>query len=205
MIVNKDSYNRYYQGVKNIYQQPVMRASIEVILSVFAVALMVMLAIKPTLTIVVSLRKKIEDQSLVEKKITAKIAALSQAQASLTNNSSKLVWYEKAVPDKHTLDGLAKRLEILVQEGGVRLESLQFSAVPLLGDGLVSKGEEAETVVMSFSVEGKLDQLLALMQEMERLDRVLLIKEIALQKQDNGRLKLTGKAEAYYKEKGGES
>jgi Tfp pilus assembly protein PilO len=200
MIINNETYNRYYQRVAEAYRQPVLSASIEIILSVFAVALMVVLAIRPTLSIVVSLQKKITDQQVVDQKLTNKITTLNQAQKTLAENSDKLRFYEAAVPNGHELDSLAKRLELLIQESGCQVESFQFGAVPLLSN---EKKETADGVSLSFSIAGSFDQMLRFMKEIESMDRVVVIKDISIQKQDlrakeGSGLRLSGKAEIYY-------
>jgi Tfp pilus assembly protein PilO len=200
MIVSNETYNRYYQRVVSVYRQPVLSASIEIILSVFAIALMVTLAIRPTLAIVVSLQKKISDQEVVEQKLTTKITALNQAQKTLSENSDKLRFYEAAVPDGHELDSLSKRLELLTQESGCEVESFQFGSVPLFG---TERKEVADGVALNFSISGNFEQLSRFMKEVENMDRVVMIKDISIQKQDSrvrgsGILKLSGKAEVYY-------
>lgn len=200
MIVNNETYNRYYQKVASVYRQPVLSASIEIILSVFAVALMVGLAIRPTLSIVVSLQKKIDDMKTVDQKLTSKITALNQAQKSLSENSDKLYFYDLAVPNKHELDSLSKRFEFLIQESGCRIESYQFGAVPLMSD---ERKEVAQVVVMNFSINGNFEQLLSFLKQVENIDRLIILKDVSIQKPDlrskSGKgLKLSGKAEIYY-------
>jgi len=205
MIINNEKYNRYYRRIVGAYQQPVLSASIEIILSVFAIALMVGLAIRPTLTIVASLQKKIEDQKLVEQKLTAKINSLNQAQKSLGDNANKLFLYERAVPDKYELDQTAKRLELLAQETGCQIESIGFGEVALLGnlDNKDLRLGEVWTTPISMSLQGTLSQLSDFMVRAEKMDRLLLIENVAIQKPElrkktTSGLNLTIKASIYY-------
>jgi Tfp pilus assembly protein PilO len=201
MIINNETYNRYYQRILNVYRQPVLSASIEIILSVFAIALMVALAIRPTLGIVVSLQKKIADQETVEQKLTTKITALNQAQKTLSENSDKLYLFERAVPNGHELDSLSKRLELLAQESGCMIESFQFGEVPFFG---TDKKEVADSVSLNFSISGSFEQLSRFIKEVESMDRLVKITDISIQKQEgrnkksSSGLKLNGKAEVYY-------
>jgi len=204
MIINNEKYNRYYRRIVGAYQQPVLSASIEIILSVFAIALMVGLAIRPTLTIVASLQKKIEDQKLVEQKLTTKISSLTQAQKNLNDNANKLALYETAVPDEHELDQAARRLELLAQESGCQIESIGFGEVALLGDSNKElKFGEGWTVPVSISLQGSLNQLSEFMIKAENMDRLMLIQNISIQKPESRKKATTGltlsiKASLYY-------
>ncbi|EKD58008.1 MAG: hypothetical protein ACD_57C00048G0003 [uncultured bacterium] len=212
--MNDSTYKQSFEKVRRLYQQPVLTASIEVILSVFAVAFMVAFAIKPTAVIVVGLQKKIVDQALVNQKLTTKITALSQAQKNLTDYADKIVFYSRAVPDNPDLEGVAQRIEIMAQENGIRLESLQFGAVPMLGDRVVLglnnnsekviKSGEIYPITISFSITGKLENILMFIKSMERIDRIVIVREIYLQKQEvkdktQGSVRASGKTEIFYK------
>ena len=63
-----------------MYQRPEIKASVEIILSVFTVAGLLLLAIRPTLATVATLQKKIEDQQVVNRRLEAKISQLVNAQ-----------------------------------------------------------------------------------------------------------------------------
>ena len=72
-----------YQKLSLAYQKPEIRVPMEIILSVFASLFLITTAIRPTLVTVAELKKKIEDQSLVEKKLGTKIRSLIQARKQL--------------------------------------------------------------------------------------------------------------------------
>ena len=214
MILDRSMYSVYFQKARALYQQPVMTASVELILSVFVVAIMMMFAIRPTIATVVELQKKITDLQTVDQKLSSKISSLGAAQSALSTYADKLFLYEKTVPDIHDLDGFSKRVELLVQESGVKISSLTFSEVPLLGDKmnlgksagesrLIKKGE-IMTVEMDYTVLGSSEQLLTFLQNLEKIDRLVFVQNVSIQKQEakdksSGELKLTGKAVIYYK------
>jgi len=64
-ILNNEKYSLYFQKVSLMYKRPEIRASLEVILSVFTITILIFAAIRPTLTNIVSLQKKIEDQEVI--------------------------------------------------------------------------------------------------------------------------------------------
>lgn len=214
MKLDKNVYAAYYEKAKILYQQPMMSASIELILSVFVVALMMMFAIRPTIATVVELQKKITDLQAVDEKLTSKINSLGTASQTLSTYADKLFLYEKAVPSGHDLDGFSKRVELLAQESGAKISNLTFSSVPLLGNkiNLGKTGGDGQpiepggivTVEMTYAVLGGSEQLLTFLQSLERLDRVVYVQDVSIQKQEVkekaiGVLKLTGKALIYYK------
>ncbi len=206
------------EKVRMMYQRPEIRASVEIILSIFTVLILLFIAIRPTLNIVATLQKKIDDQSVVDKKLSNKISQLIKATADLSTYASNLSLFSLAVTDGSLQGGVAKRIEVLAVASGVSINGLSLDAVPLLGSDidLSDKTKEKKpatltgTSVASFSinfdVSGSQDQLLDFLGKLENLDRVVIINNVSFKKQvskdDKGAvvntIQLTGKASAYY-------
>lgn len=184
------------EKIKRAYSRPEIQASIEIILSVFTVVFLLFLAIRPTLATVATLQKKIEDQDLVNRKLTTKIAQLLDAQKDLATYADRLADFTSAVPDAHDQGGLAKRVEILARENGLFVNSLVFEAVPLLGgrinlsDRERGGGKEPNrdgTVAnfdVSFDASGSPEQVLAFLTTLEKVDRLVLVKSIDIKTEE---------------------
>jgi len=184
-----------YQKVKSLYKEnPVISASTEVVLTVFAVSFMLALALRPTLKIVAELRRKIEDQTEVNQKLNAKIKALQLAQESLTENVDILDLYETTVPDGADLASVSKRLEILAQESDVIIDVFKVEAVSLLGNSLsldkkaarvdneLDEGEMV-TLPIRITVEGDFAAIEEFVSELEKMDRLLRINSFSMEKE----------------------
>ncbi len=179
-----------YQNIKLVYQRPEIRAPIEIILSVFASLFLILTAIRPTLVTVAGLRKNIEDQVLVETKLDTKMKKLLLANQQLSEYQDKLPLFERAVPEDYTYANLAKKIEILAIEEGVKIESLTFSSVIVSADE-EDKDSDIEWVDgeskikgfnINFSVVASETSLVNFLKEIENLDRVLKISSVEITK-----------------------
>src|SRR5262245_58316046 len=121
------------EKVRQLYRRPEIKASLEIILSVFAIAFLLLVAVRPTLGTIATLQKKIEDQDVVDKKLTQKISQLSRAQGDLNTYSAQLPLYESAVTSEHDQPGVVKRISLLAQENGLQVKFITWGAVPLVG------------------------------------------------------------------------
>ena len=108
-LINNEKYSLLYQRINLIYQKPEIKASLEVILSVFTVTVLIFAAIRPTLTNIASLQKKIEDLNTFNIKADNKIAQVFNAQTQLNTYRDKLRLFDEAVPDNFSYYDMAGR------------------------------------------------------------------------------------------------
>lgn len=192
-LISNEKYALYYQKIGLLYQRPEVKASIEIILSVFSVIVLIMAAIRPTLVNVASLQKKIEDQETVNRKADTKITQLLNAQKELENYGANLILYDDAVPDDFSYTDVSERLEYLAKQSGVNLESLIFPGYTLFGKG-AAKGDWGSKIVKpgannviadvaSFSLTGKPQNVIAFLKSVESMDRLAVLNSISLTKQ----------------------
>ena len=208
-LFDQSKYNLNYQKIRLAYQKPEIKASVEVILSVFAVAFLLLVAVRPTLATVAELRKKIEDYEIVNKKLSNKISQLTRAEENLKENSANLYLFEKAVPDNFAYANLAKRIEIVAIEEGVVLESLNFSRVDITGEEVTDeKKDKRESFLegeflLIFSLNGEEVKIVSFLEKIEKLDRVMKLENVSIKKVEDkellgGKLRAIGEITGYY-------
>ena len=191
---NQERYHLYYQKARRVYQRPEVHASVEVIVSVFAVALLSLIAIRPTLTTVVTLRKKIEDQSVVEKKLTNKISQLVQVEQQLTEYANDLALFRKALPDSFEYGALSKRLEIIAFENSLTIDTLSFSEVPVIGGQILLQRDKKDTEKkgdtrvsdfrVNLTIRGGEMEIIRFVESIERMDRFIEVKSVTINSSD---------------------
>ncbi len=208
------------EKIKLVYERPEIKASVEIVLSIFSVTFLLLFAIRPTLAIVATLQKKIEDQTVVDNKLTTKINQLAKANSDLGLYANRIPDYFLAITDANDESGLAKRIEVIARDSNVRINSLVLNAVPLIGEqiNLVGKGKGAEkptlepggkiaSFIIDFDIFGGANQVFDFLARLENLDRVILISSINIKKETNkpvgtaeviNDLRVIGKADAYY-------
>lgn len=208
------------EKIRQAYERPEIKASLEIVMSVFAVAGLLTLAIRPTLATVATLQKKIEDQSVVDRKLNTKIAQLGRANTDLSTYADRIPDYSVAVTDAHDESGLAKRIEVLARENNVTLNNLSLNAVPLIGEQInlsnkekgavkpeTEPGGKVASFVVDFDISGGQTAVFGFLSKLESVDRVVLISTIDLKKEEIkstgttqavNNLRAVGKASAYY-------
>lgn len=212
-LLSNEKYSLYFQKVRLLYKRPEIRASLEVILSVFTITILVFAAIRPTLTNIASLQKKIEDQETVNKKADNKIAQLIAAQKQLTTYSSSLKLFDAAVPDTFSYSDSTKRLEYLAMLNNLSVDSLNFSGVSLSGGGKIA-GDWAAKIIkpdannilidqISYSINGKPQDVITYLKKVENMDRLVTLDSVSLAKQigisaAEDTLKATGQMTFYF-------
>lgn len=204
-LINKESYTRYYQRIRVVYQRPEIKASLEVIFSVFMVSLLIFLAIRPTLTNLATLQKKIVDEESISSKADKKIAQLFQAQEQLNTNSAFLKLYDSAVSEKFSYLEMIGRIEILANRVGVEVDSISVQGINFIGEGK-GTGEWAGKIIkpdatgsmvipVDFQISGRPPQIRNFLIEVENMDRLAVIKSVNLAK-ESGTTKGTEKIKA---------
>lgn len=211
--------------LKQVYKRPEIRASLEIIFSIFSVAFLLMIVIRPTIGIVAELQKKIVDQDLVDKKMTSKISQLARAKNDLTTFSGQLDLFSKAVTNDPETSNLAKKISLLIQESGLEINSFTIGSVPVLGkrinlgnkDSKVAgedpnkprlvPGTKIAYTEISFDLLGSQKQALAFLSSLEKIDRVVKLNNVDIKREeqkdvDQGKnfkgVRLNGRATVYY-------
>ena len=211
-LVSNEKYSLYFQKVNLLYKKPELRASIEVIFSVFTVTILIFAAIRPTLTNIASLQKKISDQEAVNTKADNKIKQLFDAEKQLTTYSSSLYLFDEAVPDLFSYSDVAKRLEYLAKTNGLTVENLGFMGFALQKSGELTTDWKTKIIKpannslqnqISFSVNGAPINVLNFLREVENMDRLVTLDNVSFSVQLGltkaaDTLKATGTMTAYY-------
>lgn len=213
------------EKIKAVYHRPEIRASLEIILSVFTVVFLLLFVIRPTLTIVAELQKKITDQDSVDKKLSTKITQLSKARNDISAFGGQIDLFEVAVTDTNQSSGLAKRLALLVQENKLQTNYLTVGATPLFGDlinlgnkdskkpgvdpnkVILEKGTNTAIIEIGFDLRGSQIDVFKFLADLERTDRLIKLISIDIKREEEKDVdttksfkgvRLVGKAVAYY-------
>jgi hypothetical protein len=214
-LVNQQ-YSIYLQRVNLIYQRPEVKASLEIILSVFTVTMLIFFAIRPTITNIFSLQKKITDQEVLLKKTDNKIAQLINAQKQISDNSEIISLLSVGVPDKFDYFNYAKRVEILASKNNVNLDSLSLPGQSIAGtpsllnvpadkakNYITPDKDGLSKVLTNFVVYGDQNGVFGFLSDLENMDRVALIDSLDISKtlktalDTKGSLKVTGQVYFY--------
>lgn len=212
-LLSNEKYSLYFKKVGLLYHRPEIKASLEIILSVFTVMFLIFAAIRPTVTNIVSLQKKIQDMEVVNKKADNKISQLLNAEKQLSSLRNSLYLFDQAVPDNFSYVDSAKRLEYLSRINNLTLDTLSFSGITLLSGGSLPPDLTAKLTIpgannslpelVSFSIIGSPANVISFLKQVENMDRlaslnnVSISKQTSLEKMDNA-LKASGQLTFYF-------
>lgn len=212
-ILSNERYSLYFQKVSLLYKRPEIKASLEIILSVFTVTILIFAAIRPTLTNIAKLQKKITEQEVINKKADNKISQLLNAQKQLETLSGSLYLFDSAVPDEFAYSDSAKRVEYLAKQNDLTIESLSFSGITIQG-GNKPVGDWKDRIInpsktnilqdqVNFIVRGKPDNAIKFLREIENIDRLAVLNGVTLSKEIgqtkiSDTLRVTGKMTFYF-------
>lgn len=207
-------YNNYLNNVQRYYErEPLVRASLQLLLSVFAVVFFSFVAIRPTLTTITTLLKKIEDQKIADGKLTTKLTQLAEAQQFLSDTGEELTTLSAiAIPSEPNIKRLSQEIELSANQSGVLITQLTFEPTPLVGSKstLIAIGsakmqttDPKQFVFFNLTVGGGQAELVDFLDKVGRLDRVITITDLVFSKPQAGskvNLPLTAsiKGTAYY-------
>lgn len=212
-LLSNEKYSLYFKKVGLLYRRPEIKASLEIILSVFTVMILIFSAIRPTITNIVSLQKKIEDMEVVNKKADNKISQLLNAEKQLSSLRNSLYLFDQAVPDNFSYVDSAKRLEYLSRIYNLTLDTLSFSGITLLNGERLPPDLTAKLTkpgannslpdLVSFSIIGSPTNVISFLKQVENMDRLASLNSVSISKQaslgkvDNA-LKASGQLTFYF-------
>lgn len=212
-LINNEKYSLYYQRISLIYQRPEVKASLEIILSVFMVTVLIFAAIRPTVTNIAALQKRIEDLNSFNKKADLKIAQVFDSQNQLSVFRDRLRLFDEAVPDNFSYQGMAGRIEILARKSGLTVQTISMPGIRLFGIGKGDGGwaskimtKSASNIVksnVSFAVSGDPKKVREFLGNLENLDRVGLLENIVMTTETGqagkvSSIKTTGQVSFYF-------
>lgn len=212
-LLDNERYSKYYQRLAVVYQTPEVKASLEVILSVFMVSVLIFAAIRPTLTNIASLQKKIDDQEALDSKADKKIAQLFSARAQLDDYQGKLSLFDQAVGEKVSFFDPAARIESLATKNNLIIDSLALPGSGVWGSGkavgdwagkLIKKESDGSmTSEVNLVVYGLPADVRKFLIDVENMDKLTMIKNVVFLKETgqlkgSGRLKVSIQIQFYF-------
>ena len=169
-------YKYYLLKTKNLYQQPVVRISTTLILTLVIISFFGFFAIKPTLVTIIKLNKELKEKQEVNKVLGRKIDILSKAQASYAQVIDDLNLVERALPQKAGFNQFASRINFLAFSNNLVLLSVSFGQFDLVAP---SPQPGVNTLSLSLSVAGSFTDIKNFLQELENIDRVVQIDSVS--------------------------
>lgn len=170
----KSSLSRYRRYLQTMQNQPLLRASLYLILSLVLMIILIAAALKPTLVTIAGLIGQIKEKQALEQKLDAKINTLKEAQQQLALASSRLIYLDEAIPQSAAISTWSDSMQRMASESGVAITNITLVNIP------VAHVAQATPLGFQLTATGGYDQLYHLMQSLQNLRRLIKITKLNL-------------------------
>ncbi len=198
----KGSYYRYKEFFLNIsalYKEKAdLRAFLEIVMSITAVIVFLLFALKPTALTIVGLLKQIDEEKQTLSILNQKIKDLATAQTLLNQNQNFIQSIDTAVPSSPNPDMLSKQVQGLASKNSIDVLGIAVNQVTLVGNIPITKNlpdikplpEGAHEMSFSVSVRGSYTNLTNFIKDFENMRIATKIDNIGINSSvtDTGRV-----------------
>lgn len=196
MINKPKSFSRYYTYIKPITSIPIVKNYGSTIFTLISMIIFIFFAIKPTVETITVLQKKLANSQQVLNEINTKVQNLSLGKQNYDQlNPTIKNKIKSSVPDNIAFNSLVTSLEQVALKNQASISALQIQ--PLVAVTKTSGIGTLSEIDFTFNVEGSYQNLISLLQELRRSDRLISIERVALSKLEAGQgilMSISGKA-----------
>lgn len=188
----RSSYYRYkelFLNVAAVYKKRAdLRAFLEIVLSLVAVIIFLLFALKPTALTIINLVQQIKEERNTLELLTQKVNDLQEASTVLAQNQSYVKDIDTAVSTIPEPETFAKQISGIANRNGVSLTSLSFENIVLVGNYgtlIASKDveplpENAHEMVYMISVKGDYTGISNFIKDMENMRVISKLDSISI-------------------------
>lgn len=150
-----------------------------IVLTIIALSIFGVFAINPTISTIAKLRKELDDNTLVDNKLTEKINNLSILQKKYNGMQKDLPLILSAIPKDSEVPLLAAQIEGVAKETNVQIESFQSFQV---GVGNTTSSRNYSSFSFTVSATGSYNDLYNFLKTLSNMQRVISIDLLSLSK-----------------------
>jgi len=167
------------QNLKQFYDKPVAKVSLELFFSVVMVAFFAAFAIRPTLVTMSNLIKEIQDKETLNTNLKQKIAALSSAQGIYLASQERLSLLDEAIPSTPQFGRTLALIEKLCSDRNLTVTSLTSKDVPKESSPSANfKALKRISRPVTLTVSGDYPTIRQLVQDLQNTRRTLIVDNI---------------------------
>lgn len=182
-------YQRYFLNIMLFYKKRAdLQAFLEILLSLGATALFILLALRPTLITISSLLREIEEKEATIATMDQKIQNLTTAQSRYNQDSARIALLDTAIPTKVSPAEFLRQIEGVANKNSVALVGVTVGEIILLGpEGTKIIDEElkalpagAESFNVTIVASGDYPNLALFIQDIENLRRPVFVDSFSI-------------------------
>jgi Tfp pilus assembly protein PilO len=196
----QSKYSRYYTYVKPIARNKFVRSYATTIFNLIAISIFALYAIRPTVITILALQKSVDEQKNILTSVVEKRESLAKGRANYESlDPSVKTKLTNLIPNQPDLPVISAVLGSLITRYEATVAGIQFQPVTLeplnTNPNKTAAIQEAE---LSFSIQGTYNQLGGILESLKKIERLISIKSISMNRLDGGMILMVVNAKAYY-------
>lgn len=164
-------YQHYFLKAKKLYQKPITKASLSLILTLLTISFFSLFALKPTFLTIAKLIKELKDMKKVNQTLEKKIKNLNQAQTNYKKIKNDLIYLNNALPIKTEFNRFNQKITVLAFNHNLIVPSASFGEFELIP--LATK--DKSILKFKINVAGNFQDIKEFLTDLEKLDRLVEI------------------------------
>lgn len=188
----RSSYYRYrelFLNVSALYKKRAdLRAFLEIILSIAAVIVFLVFALKPTALTIISLVQQINEEKVTLTNLNKKISDLQKAKVLLDQNGAYIDNIEMAVSSDPKPEVFVKQIGGLSQKHGVNLMGITINDLILIGnsrpvsitEGLTPLPDGVKEIGYSLTIKGAYTNIIGFLKDLENLRVISKVDNVTI-------------------------
>jgi type IV pilus assembly protein PilO len=184
------------------YNQPVARASLELLLTIGTVAFFALFAIRPTLLTMSNLIKELDDKKVLDTQLSEKIASLQSSQIQYAQLEQRLPLLDEAIPLRPQFYEAIVLVEKVASDNNLVIQNLSLQTIPAdkeLDQPLTS--QTRQFLPFRVTLSGDYESIKNFVSQVQSLRRLFTVESIvfnAKEEKQQRRLEATLNIYAYY-------
>jgi Tfp pilus assembly protein PilO len=198
-ILNKNalknlSKTKYFNVVK--FKDEKTQKFTTLILTLAALSILGLFAINPTLSTIIRLQKELDDNQLIEQKLSQKINNLTNLQRQYVELRDDLPIVYAAIPKTPEAPLLIAQIQSAAQNSDITLINVQTFQVEIEKPGVQKK---YSSFSFSLTADGEYDNLMQFLDDLTNMERIVAVDIISITEQTGEtNLQLTFKGRAFF-------
>lgn len=191
-------YSRYYTYVKPIIENQVVRSYSPYIFSLITIIILIVFAIRPTVSTILNLQKELQNQKTALESLKNKSNNLTEAKRSLEALPDTTKFHiATALPVQANVTTLIKALQALPLKTASS-SAIQVQPVTIFSITDPKSKLDVGQVSFVYNVETDYPQALNILSAINKLSRAISIDSLSLTKQQGGLIVVSINGKAYF-------
>jgi len=187
----RGSYTRYrefFLDIAGIYKKKTeVKVFLEIILSIGAIIIFTIFALKPTALTIINLTQQIKEKEKTLESLTKKVSDLQTAKTILNQNQNIITDTQIAIASLPTPDIFLQQIEGLSAKNSTELLGVSINQVTIIGEVVSKPNKDYQMlpdgvlgIPFSISVKGGYLNIMALIKDLEKLKIISKLDSFAI-------------------------